>query len=144
MTALRTCLGVLALLCLWAVRVSPVAAEDKKLEPVRFWWGLVGEKKLAEMAPPKGYVTGEAEWKKLWEAWRPGEKVPDVDFTKHLVLVHLGGMYPVAHELTVTDRGDLTIRLSPRVPPKPGYGYGIAVIERGSVKTIEGKAIDPD
>jgi hypothetical protein len=60
------------------------------------------------------------------------------------VLVNLGGLYPVGYELTLTDQGDLKVRLSPRVPGKPGYGYGIAVIGRSGVKSITGKAIEPD
>jgi hypothetical protein len=144
MTAKRSCLVGIVILCVWAAGGSPAAAEDRKLEPVRTWAGLLGEKKLTEMAPAKGYLTSEAAWKELWEAWRPGEKLPEVDFTKRLVLVHLGGIYPVVHEVRVTDQGDLKVRLSFRVPPRPGYGYGIAVIERGGVKTINGKAIEPD
>jgi hypothetical protein len=53
-------------------------------------------------------------------------------------------MYPVGHALYVTADGDLKIQLLRRVPDRPGQGYGIAVIERGAVKTIKGKAIAPD
>lgn len=119
-------------------------AQPRKLAPVKSWIGQLDEKRLAEMAPAKGYVTSEAEWKKLWKAWRPGEDMPAVDFTKHLVLVGLGGIYPVAHEARVTGQGDLQVRLSLRMPAKPGHGYGITVIERGGVTTIQGKAIVPD
>ena len=119
-------------------------AEDRKLEPVSSWWGILTEKKLTEMVPKNGYITSNAAWKKLWEAWYPNAKLPEVDFTKHLVLVDLGGMYPVDHELRLTGQGDLKIELRYRVPPKRGDGYGIAVIERSGVKTIRGKAIEPD
>jgi hypothetical protein len=142
MAANRTYLVGLAILCVWAA--CGVSAEDRKVEPVSSWWGILTEKKLTEMAPKKGYITSNAAWKKLWEAWRPDEKLPEVDFTKHLVLVDLGGMYPVGYELRLTDQGDLKIKLSPRVPPERGDGYGIAVIERRAVKTIRGKAIEPD
>jgi hypothetical protein len=140
----RTCLVGLITLCIWTGRENLASAEDKKLEPVKSWPGLLSEKKLTEMVPAKGYLTSEAAWKKLWVAWRPDEKLPVIDFTKHLVLVHLGGMYPVAHEVYLTAEGDLKVKVSPRVPPKPGYGYGISVIERSGVKSIMGKEIDAD
>jgi hypothetical protein len=41
----------------------------------------------------------------------------------------------------VTGEGDLKVQLLAGVPGKPGYGYGIAVIERKGLKTIKGKAI---
>jgi hypothetical protein len=123
-----------------AVRV----VQPKKLKLVNEWLGQFDDKKLVEHAPAKGYITSEAEWKKLWTAWRPTEELPAVDFTKHLVLVGTGGSYPLAHDVRVTDQGELMIRLSPRVPPKLAPGYGIAVIERDPLKTIQGKAIVPD
>lgn len=123
-----------------AVRV----VQPTKLKLVNEWMGQLDDKKLAELAPAKGYITNEAEWKKLWKAWRPTEEAPAVDFTKHLVLVGTGGSYPLAHDVRVADQGELMIRLSPRVPPKLAPGYGIAVIERGPVKSIRGKAVVPD
>jgi len=117
---------------------------DRKVEPVSNWWGILTEKKLTELAPKTGYITSNGAWKMLWVAWRPNEKLPTVDFAKYLVLVDLGGMYPVTHELRVNDQGDLKIKLSPLVPLERGYGYGITVIERSMVRTIKGKAIEPD
>jgi hypothetical protein len=136
---MRTLCCLVAALCVCAAR-----AEDRKVEPVRSWAGILDEKKLTEAVPPKGYLTSRAGWEKLWKAWRPGEKLPEVDFEKHLVLVDLGGMYPLGYELKLTDKGDLRVRLLAKVPGKRGYGYGIAVIERSGVKSIKGKAIKPD
>ena len=87
MIAKQTCLVGFVILCMSVVCENRVNAEDRKIEPVKSWAGLLAEKGLTELAPAKGYVTTEAEWKKLWEAWRPGEKVPVVNFTTHLVLV---------------------------------------------------------
>jgi hypothetical protein len=130
---------VAAALCVCAAR-----AEDKQVTVVRSWRGILDEKKLTEVAPAKGYLTSQAEWEKVWKAWRKDERLPEVDFKKHLVLVDLGGRYPVGHEVRVTDEGDLKVQLLAGVPGKPGYGYGIAVIERKGIKTIKGKAIKQD
>jgi hypothetical protein len=75
-------------------------AEDKQVKVVRSWRGILDEKKLTEVAPAKGYLTSQAEWEKVWKAWRKDEKLPEVDFKKHLVLMNLGGKYPVGHEVT--------------------------------------------
>jgi hypothetical protein len=144
MAAMRTHIPGFTILCVWVACGGRVNAEDRKVEPLKSWWGILAEKKLTELAPRKGYVTSNAAWKKLWQAWRPSEKLPEIDFTKHLVLVDLGGMHPVEQELRITDQGDLKIKLNFRVPPERGHGYGIAVIERSAVKSIKGKAIEPD
>jgi len=117
-------------------------AEDREVKAAQTWTGLLDEKKLTEAAPAKGYLADAAEWKKLWEAWRPGEKLSEVDFKRQLVLVNLTGMYPVRHALKLTAEGDLKVQLNPMVPPKPGFGYGIAVVERAGIKSISGKAIE--
>lgn len=119
-------------------------AEGRKLEMVQEWSGILTDKKLTELAPGDGFVTNESAWKDLWQAWRPNEELPEVDFSKHLVLVSLGGMYPVGHDVRVTDQGDLRIWISPRVPGKPGHGYGISLIQRADIKSIFGKALKSD
>jgi len=130
--------------CVCAAYQERGHAEDKKVEVVQSWTGILDEKKLTEVAPAKGYLTSQARWKKLWQTWRPGEKLPEVDFKKRLVLVNLSGMYPVGYEVRLSDEGGLKVQLSPRVPGKPGFGYGIAVIDRAGVKSIKGKAIEED
>ena len=144
MSANRTYPVTFAILCASCACASRVDAEDKKVEAVGSWGGMLKDKKLTEMAPKKGYITSNAAWKKLWEAWRPNAKLPEVDFTKYLVLVDLGGMYPVVHELKITDQGDLKVTPAARVPPGPGFGYGMSLIELKAVKTIRGQAIEAD
>ena len=119
-------------------------AEGRKIDAVQEWSGILADKKLTELIPDNGYVTNQSAWNDLWKAWRPNEKLPEIDFNKHLILVSLGGIYPVGHDLRLTDQGDLRIWISPRVPHKPGSGYGITVIERADIKTILGKAIKLD
>ena len=58
--------------------------------------------------------------------------------------MNLLGMYPVGYDLKITDEGDLKIRLFPRVPPERGFGYGISIIERSGLKSIQGKMIEAD
>ncbi len=123
-----------------AVRIS----QPRKLKLVNHWVGQLDEMKLTELLPAKGYITGEANWKKLWTAWRPSQAVPLIDFTKHLMLVNVQGNYHPGHEVRLTDQGDLQIRVYPRVSPKLTIGYGIAQIDRTGVRTIQGKTIEPD
>jgi hypothetical protein len=119
-------------------------AAFKSVEKTKAWMGVLDDKKLTELAPAKGYVTSQEKWKVLWESWRPGRALPKVNFEKQLVLVSAVGPYPVEYDLRLSQEGDLRIVISPRHPGKRGYGYGIVLIERSDVKTIDGKAIELD
>lgn len=115
--------------------------EGRKIDAVQEWDGILADKKLAELVPDNGYVTNQSAWSDLWKAWRPNEKLPEIDFNKHLVIVSLGGIYPVVHEMRLSDQGDLRIWPVPRVPHKKGYGYGITLINRADIKLILGKPV---
>src|SRR4051812_5298885 len=91
----RTCLVVPVILSAWTLPLPQALGQDRKIEPLMQWSGLLTEKKLTELTPAQGYIGDAAAWKKLWGAWRPTEKLPEVDFARQLVLVHLGGMYPI-------------------------------------------------
>ena len=119
-------------------------AAFKRVEKIKAWIGHLDDKQLTELVPADGFLTSQDEWKTLWEKWRPGKRLPDVDFKQQVVLVSLGGPYPVELEPRLNDQGELKVASSPRHAPKRGYGYGIAVVQRTGVKTINGKAIEPN
>lgn len=120
---------------------NQVDAEERNVVPTKEWHGLLLNEADTKLAPKNEYLTTEKAWQELWKGWRPDEQVPVIDFSKQMVIVKLGGMYPVRFQLKLTDRNDLTVKWHPLHPSKKGYGYGIAIIERGNIQTVNGKAI---
>jgi hypothetical protein len=64
-TSKLTPLFIFVAFCGWAACGDLVKAGGKKVEPVNSWWGMLAEKKLADMAPARGCLTSRAAWKKL-------------------------------------------------------------------------------
>lgn len=116
-------------------------AEERDVVPSKEWHGLLVRETDTKLAPKAEYLNTNKAWQQLWKAWRPDEQVPVIDFAKQIVIVKLGGMYPVRFQLKLTDKQDLTVKWHPLHPSKKGFGYGIAVVERGEIQIVNGKAI---
>src|SRR5688572_26310846 len=105
---------VWAALCLVAV-LGPgalgEAKQGKPVKPTRTWAGTIGDNEaLQKQSPAAGYIAGPAAWEKLWKAWRPGQELPQVDFSRELVLVATaGGPNRVAISPSLDDKGDLKV-----------------------------------
>jgi uncharacterized protein (TIGR03067 family) len=115
------------------------------------WEGIIGDMKRLQEAPPSGkplqgaagFVTSRPAWVKLWQAWRGGAPVPEVDFTKNLVLVFtLGGPNQIAPpELRLDGRGELTAHAVATLRPGEGFCYKIVTVRRQGIRSINGTAL---
>lgn len=130
------------LLCCAPATLKGTNAEDRSIQPVKEWVGLLATQEETKAAPLNRSITTESEWKQLWKAWRPDESLPSIDFSKHIGIVQLGGMYHVRFQLKVSPHGDLKVSWHPLHTPSRGYGYGIAVIERNGILSVEGNALN--
>jgi hypothetical protein len=121
-----------------------VRGETKKLIPLREWVNVVRNNALSKEAPKEGFLTDAKAFAKLWKAWRPDEKVPEIDFRKQVVIVTLatGGPNRPRINVTLDDDGNVKVSASSTLIGGPGFGYSIATFERKGIKTIHGKPID--
>lgn len=117
-----------------------VHAEKKAVKPTKDWTGSVQNEKLAQDAP--AVVVSKAGLEKLWKAWMLTEKMPDVDFTKELLVVQTSrGSQLRLTGATLDDKGDLqALGLGTR-DLRPGFRYVIASFSREGVKTVNGKEL---
>ena len=130
-------------LSLAALLAAPALAEDKTLKPTRAWVGVHKDEKVKKLAPEAGFLTDAKSFAKLWKAWRPEEKVPEVDFRKEFVVVATaGGPNRPNVSGVLDDRGDLKIRAISTLIGGPGFGYAFATFPRAGVKTVGGKPLD--
>src|SRR5215471_17619920 len=102
-------LTALALVGLFGL-VAVARAEDKEVKPTKVWTGQVADEALLEKRPANGYITEAKAFKQLWDDWKLGEKVPDIDFKKDVVIVETtrGSNLRVA-AMKLTDKGDLRV-----------------------------------
>lgn len=114
------------------------------IKPVETWKGKLQDESLKAKAPESGFIADAKSWKKLWKAWRAGEKVPQIDFAKDLVLVgtapgpNLAGMSP-----RLDDQGNVKfIVFSTRIGG-PGFGYTLFQMSRDGVKSVNGETVPP-
>jgi hypothetical protein len=136
----------LVALALVGVLAGVARAEKKELSASQSWNGSIDDDKAAKdllkEAPEGGYIADEKAFKKLWEAWKVTDKVPEVDFKKNIVLVAttVGSKLNLKAMLD-TDKGDLVpLGLGTR-DLRPGFRYVISVVPREGVKTVNGKEL---
>lgn len=135
-------LALLALLCCpaWVLANMPV------VKVIETWSGKLKDVSLRDKFAPKTDFIADAEaWKKLWQAWRAGEDVPQVDFTQSLVLV---GTAPGPNAANLRPRLDENggvkfVVFSTKIGG-PGFGYQLMQIDRSGVKSINGHEVKAD
>lgn len=118
------------------VFAAPIAVEASKS-----WKGSVADEKLAKEAPPNGVITNANDFAKLIKAWSVADKVPEVNFEKHLVLVATTRGSLLNLSPTLDENGDLQARAISTRDLRPGFRYAIAAISKEGVKTVNGKEL---
>src|SRR5688500_7524977 len=118
-------------LVLFLVVIATAAGGE--IKPVNSWEGKFSDDKdlpKQKLATAKGYLTDDKDFAELWKAWRGEEKLPEIDFKKHLVFVatvrcaanRLRGTY------TLDDKGNLTaLHIATRIGG-PGFAWRIDVV----------------
>lgn len=133
-------LFVTATICLSCL--SAFAQEKPTPEP-QAWSGKIAQDDLLKLAPKSGFITDAKSFEKLWEAWRPDEELPEVDFDKQLVLVGtVGGPNLIIMNPKLNENGDLTFIVGGTKIGGPGFGYKLMVFSREGVKSVNGTPID--
>lgn len=136
----------LSLLCLIPLTAALARADEKPtpLKLVRTWSGEV-KLDVAKDAPKDGFVTENETFGKFWKAFRGDEKVPEIDFTKELVLVAVGkDPNKLGIGATLDDKGNLKVLVRSTLvayqnPTTAAYQFG--TVPRAGIKSINGKEV---
>jgi hypothetical protein len=120
------------------------AAQDKALKPLREWRGSVADEALAKNAPANHVIADEKTFARVWQAWEPGKKIPEVDFKKQLVLVATtrGSRLNVGARLA--EGGDLKVAAIATRDLRPGFRYHFIVIPHEGVQSVNGTKLGRD
>jgi len=87
-------------------------------------------------------ITSAQQLKKVWEAWQIKDKMPEVDFTREIVVVQTtsGSRLNFAGG-KLDDKGNLQVLAVATLDLRPGFRYVIATLRREGVKTVNGKEL---
>ena len=122
--------------------VSTVNAQDRKpLETLKEWRGDNPNEGLAKDSPK--FITNAKDLEKLWKAWDIKEKLPEIDFSKEILLVETTRGSRLNLKATLDEKGDLqSLGLATR-DLRDGFRYVMITVNKAGIKTIAGKAITP-
>jgi hypothetical protein len=133
-------LGLLALVVV--VFVAPTQADEPKpIKADKEFRGSLEDADLAKEAPKSGVIASKKALEKLWKAWRIKDEMPEIDFTKQLVLVGTTVGSRININANLKDDGDLQVLSIATKDLRPGFRYLIIVIKSEGVKTVGGKPL---
>jgi hypothetical protein len=128
----------------WLVGVAAVVlftsdaqAQKTAVKPSKEWTGSVGDEALAKDAP--ACITSAKGLGNLWKAWKIADKVPEVDFTKEIVVVTTTRGSKLRLAAALDGKGNLTVGGLGTRDLAPGFRYVIATVSKEGVKTVNGK-----
>ena len=114
---------------------------DVVLRPEIAWAGVLPDASLRAAAPASGVILNDVEFTTLWEAWRPGDKKPEVDFAKTIVVV---GTIDGPNRMFVglnNREGNLKTQFGGTKVGGPGFGYLIAVVKRDGIDRVNDRPL---
>jgi hypothetical protein len=126
-----------AALAVVALLAPSVQAEKKEVKLIKQWSGTVEDEKLAKDAPE--VIADAKALEKIWKAWKVGDKVPEVDFTKEIVILSTTSGSKISLSTSLDDKGNLTVLGAATADFGPGFRYVIATVSREGVKKVNGK-----
>jgi hypothetical protein len=137
---MRNLIGLtVAALALVGVMTAAAHAENKAVKSSKEWTGSVADEKLSKDAPV--FISDAKELAKLWTSWKVGDKVPDIDFNKEIVVVSTTVGSKLSLSCKLDDKGNLQVLGLGTRDLVPGFRYVIATVSRDGVKTVDGKEL---
>lgn len=131
--------GLVAALAILEMQANGAPAEKKTVKPLSEWFGSVADEKLEKTAPQ--VVVSEKAWAELWKQWQAKGEAPEVDFTKHFVLVVTTRGSRLMLSARLDDDGNLDPLAIATRDLRPGFRYILAVFPREGVKKVDGKEL---
>jgi RNA polymerase sigma factor (sigma-70 family) len=114
-------------------------AQKNAVKPSKEWTGSVEDENLAKGAP--ACITSAKGLDTFWKAWKLADKVPELDFTKEIVILTTTRGSKLRLVATLDERGNLTVGGLATCDLAPGFRYVIATVSKEGVKTVNDKEL---
>lgn len=128
---------LLFLACLFPVQLI---AEDRNLETVREWSGSVEEERLAMISPL--VITQMESFEILWKAWKGSEAVPEIDFSKSIVIAETTRGSRLNLRFQLSEDGNLKVAGLATRDLRPGFRYVLAELSAPAIRSVEGVRLE--
>jgi hypothetical protein len=129
----------LGVFVLCTVLPSAVRAEAKTVKLTNEWKGSVADEAQQKNAPE--FITTAKAFEKIWKAWKIEGKMPEVDFTKEIVVITTSNGSKVDLTAKLDDNGNLEVVGFGTRDLVPGFRYVVATVSRDGVKTVNKKEL---
>jgi hypothetical protein len=116
-----------------------VRAEAKPVKLTKEWKGSVADADKQKDAP--AVITNSKALEKLWKDWKIDGKVPEVDFTKEIVVVGTTVGSRISLSAKLDDKGNLDVLGIATSDFGPGFRYLLATVPREGVKSVNKKEL---
>ena len=133
----KTLFSLLAVFCF----CNFLTAQD--VNAVNQWAGKSNDETHAKAGPENGMITNQDDFAELWEKWHEGEDVPEIDFSKHMVLVAtVGGpnRMMIPNQMRIVD-GNLSFQCAATRMGGPGFGHAMVQIPCEGITSVNGVAV---
>ncbi len=120
-----------------ALRAPAAPADKQPVQPTKEWSGSVEDEALLSEAP--GLLTSAHGLKKLWKDWQIAGQLPEVDFSKEVVVIVTTQGSKLRLAPSLDEKGNLQVVGLATRDLRPGFRYVMATIRRQGVKTVNGK-----
>lgn len=135
-------LAIAGLLCFLGTTLSAMA-DERILRPTVLGGDKLGDEELRKAAPKQGFITDAETFKKVWNAWRPGEERPEVDFEQELILV---ATHPGPNRVIILprldDEGHLRFVNAGTKIAGRGFGYVLVKVPREGIVSVNDVSIE--
>ena len=118
---------------------SDALAQKNAVKPSKEWTSSVEDESLAKDAP--ACITSAKGLERLWKAWKIADKVPEVDFTKEIVILTTTRGSKLRLGAALDKKGNLMVGGLGTLDLAPGFRYVIATVSNEGVKTVNGKEL---
>jgi hypothetical protein len=109
----------------------------EEIKPIQKWDGRLKDPELIRFAPDNRLITELEQWKKIWQAWRPHKKLPDISFRKDIVLVAtVDGPNRIMLGILKIENGELNYVVGSTRMAGPGFGYLLVQVPRAEIETV--------
>ena len=115
-----------------------------EIHPIGQWKGVNPDLQLKDLCPADQLITNPTQLKKVWQAWRPRDAPPRIDFAKDVILVATArGPNQVLINGLRIENGDLKFTTGSTRMAGPGFGYTMLQIPREGIKSVNGLPVGP-
>jgi hypothetical protein len=129
----RFLIGLVLVSILFGAASDRALGQSKKVEVAQTWSGSVEDDKAMQ---PECITTSKG-LTAVWKAWKADGDVPQVDFTKNIVVaVYSLGSNLEIDSIRLDDKGNLEVVGVGTDDSPPGFRYVLGVVPKVGVKTV--------